>query len=246
MIKRILLSIVLLLVIAYLVVAITAFNRKPAGLVCRDVELVVRDSVYAGFITKKEVAAMLEKKGISPIGKDLDRIRTKTLEQILSKHPLIDRVECYKTPIGKLCIEVTQRIPILRIMSSNGENYYLDNKGTVMPPDAKCVAHLAVVTGNVEKSFAMRDLYKFGVFLQRNSFWDAQIEQIHVLPGRNIELVPRVGDHIIYLGKLDGFEQKLKRVKAFYEKGLNQVGWNKYSRISVEFSNQIICTKREQ
>ena len=22
-------------------------------------------------------------------------------------------------------------------MSANGENYYLDNKGTVMPPDAK-------------------------------------------------------------------------------------------------------------
>jgi cell division protein FtsQ len=91
----------------------------------------------------------------------------------------------------------------------------------------------------------MRDLYKFGVFLQKNSFWNAQIEQIHVLPGRNIELVPRVGDHIIYLGKLDDFERKLKRVKTFYEKGLNKVGWNKYSRISVEFGNQIICTKRQ-
>ena len=142
-------------------------------------------------------------------------------------------------------MEVTQRIPILRVMSANGENYYLDNKGTVMPPDAKCVAHLAVVTGNVEKSFAMRDLYKFGVFLQKNSFWNAQIEQIHVLPGKNIELVPRVGDHLIYLGKMAGFEKKLKRVKAFYERGLNQVGWNKYSRINVEFDNQIICTKRE-
>ena len=192
-----------------------------------------------------DVAAMLEKKGVSPIGKHLDRIRTKTLEQALSKHPLIDEVECYKTPSGKLCIEVTQRIPILRIMSANGENYYLDNKGTVMPPDAKCVAHRAIVTGNVEKSFAMRDLYKFGVFLQKNSFWNAQIEQIHVLPDKNIELVPRVGDHVIYLGKLDDFERKLKRVKVFYEKGLNKVGWNKYSRISVEFGNQIICTKRE-
>ena len=129
--------------------------------------------------------------------------------------------------------------------SANGENYYLDNKGTVMPPDAKCVAHLAIVTGRVEKSFAMRDLYKFGVFLQNNKFWDAQIEQIHVLSDKNVELVPRVGDHIIYLGKLDGFERKLERVKAFYERGLNQVGWNKYSRINVEFSNQIICTKRE-
>ena len=157
---------------------------------CQDVELVIKDTVYAGFITKKEVATLLEKKGISPIGKDLERVRTKTLERELAKHPLIDQVECYKTPSGKLCIEVTQRTPILRVMSANGENYYLDNKGTVMPPDAKCVAHLAVVTGNVEKSFAMRDLYKFGVFLQKNSFWNAQIEQIHVLPGKNIELVP--------------------------------------------------------
>ena len=246
MIKRILLSIVLLLVLAYLIVAVTAFNRKPAGQVCRDVELVIKDTVYAGFITKKEVAAMLEKKGVSPIGKHLDRIRTKTLEQALSKHPLIDEVECYKTPSGKLCIEVTQRIPILRIMSANGENYYLDNKGTVMPPDAKCVAHRAIVTGNVEKSFAMKDLYKFGVFLQNNPFWEAQIVQINVLPGKEIELVPRVGNHIIYLGKLEHFEDKLKRLKTFYEKGLNQVGWNKYSRISLEFGNQIICTKKKQ
>ena len=245
MIKRILLSIVLLLVLAYLIVAVTAFNRKPAGQVCRDVELVIKDTVYAGFITKKEVAAMLEKKGVSPIGKHLDRIRTKTLEQALSKHPLIDEVECYKTPSGKLCIEVTQRIPILRVMSANGENYYLDNKGTVMPPDAKCVAHRAIVTGNVEKSFAMRDLYKFGVFLHNNKFWDAQIEQIHVLPDQNIELVPRVGDHLVYLGKLENFEDKLARLKEFYKKGLNRVGWNKYSRINLEFNNQIICTKRE-
>ncbi|HJC97601.1 MAG TPA: cell division protein FtsQ, partial [Candidatus Phocaeicola merdavium] len=31
-----------------------------------------------------------------------------------------------------------------------------------------------------------------------------------------------------------------------YEKVLSQVGWNKYERISVEFNNQIICTKKEK
>lgn len=245
MVKRILLSIVMLVLIAYLVVAVSAFNRKPADQTCRDMELVIKDTAYAGFITKDELKGILQKKGIYPIGKKMGRISTKSLERELSKHPLIDEAECYKTPSGKVCVEVTQRIPILRVMSANGENYYLDNKGTVMPPDAKCVAHRVIVTGNVEKSFAMRDLYKFGVFLQKNSFWNAQIEQIHVLPDKNIELVPRVGDHVIYLGKLDDFERKLKRVKVFYEKGLNKVGWNKYSRISVEFGNQIICTKRE-
>ena len=97
MFKRILLSIVLLLVIAYLVVALSAFNRKPAGQVCNDMELVIKDTVYAGFITKKEVADILEKKGIYPVGKPMDRIRSKTLERELAKHPLIDEVECYKT-----------------------------------------------------------------------------------------------------------------------------------------------------
>ncbi len=66
MIKRILLSIVMLVLIAYLAVAITAFNRKPAGQVCRDMELVIKDTVYAGFITKEELKGILQQKGYLP------------------------------------------------------------------------------------------------------------------------------------------------------------------------------------
>lgn len=245
MLKRILLSIVMLLIIAYLGIAVTAFNRKPANQVCHDMDLIIKDTVYAGFVTKNEIKGILQNKGIYPVGRKMERIQTKTLERELNKHPLIAETECYKTPSGKICVEVKQRIPILRIMSNNGENYYIDNKGTIMPPEAKCIARRAIVTGDVEKSFAMRELYKFGVFLQSNPFWDAQIVQIHVLPGREIEFVPRVGDHIVYLGKLEHFENKLSQLKIFYEKGLNQVGWNKYSRISLEFNNQIICTRKE-
>ena len=54
-----------------------------------------------------------------------------------------------------------------------------------------------------------------------------------------------VQGHLVYLGKLENFEDKLARLKEFYKKGLNRVGWNKYSRINLEFNNQIICTKRE-
>ncbi|MEG1563935.1 MAG: cell division protein FtsQ [Bacteroides sp.] len=244
MIKRVLLTIVLLAISGYLVVAVTWFNHPVTEQVCRDLELVIKDTANPNFVTRNEVAALLQKKGIYPVGKKLSRIHTKSLEKELNKHPLIDHTECYKTPSGKLCVEVIQRVPILRVMNDKGENYYIDNKGNVMPPTDKCIAHRIIATGNVEKSFAMRELYKFGVFLQNNKFWDAQIEQINVLPGREVELVPRVGDHIIYLGKLKNVEEKLDRLKIFYEKALNQVGWNKYSRISLEFGNQIICTKK--
>ena len=39
----------MLALIAYLIVAITAFNRKPADQTCRDMELVIKDTAYAGF-----------------------------------------------------------------------------------------------------------------------------------------------------------------------------------------------------
>lgn len=243
MLKKILLTIVLLLITAYLLVAITAFNRKPAGATCTDIELVIKDTAYAGFVTTKEIAAILTKKKLNPVGKNMDEIRTAELEEALATQPLIDRVECYKTPSHKICVEVTQRIPILHVINSRGENYYLDNKGTVMPSDAKCTALVPLATGFIDKTFAVSGLYPFGMYLQNDPFWEAQIEQIHVLPDRSIELIPRVGDHIIYLGKAEDYERKLSRVKKFYRKALNKVGWNKYGRINVEFSNQIICTR---
>ena len=54
----------MLLLIAYLVAAVTVFNDKPAHQVCRDMELVIKDTLNAGFVTKNEVAAILQKKGI--------------------------------------------------------------------------------------------------------------------------------------------------------------------------------------
>lgn len=244
MFKKILITACTAVAAAYLFLAVTAFNRKPAGTPCPGLELVIRDSVYAGFVTGADISALLKKQGLDPAGRLPDSIDTQRMEEALAEHPLIDAVECYTTPAGRVCVEVSQRLPILRIMDDAGGSYYIDSKGRTMPLSAKCVARLPVVTGNVSRDFATGELYAFGRFLQQDPFWLAQTEQIHVLPDRTVELVPRVGNHLIYLGKLQGYRQKLKRVRMFYEKALNRVGWNKYSRINVEFDNQIICTKK--
>ena len=81
-----------------------------------------------------------------------------------------------------------------------------------------------------------------GVLLA-DKFWKNQVEQLNVLSDGSVELVPRVGDHIVYLGQPVRVAKKLERLRKFYRYGLAQTGWNKYSRISVEFDNQIICKK---
>ena len=41
-------------------------------------------------------------------------------------------------------------------------------------------------------------------------------------------------------------EKKLDKLKEFYTEGLNEVGWNKYDRINIEFEKQVICTKKNK
>lgn len=83
------------------------------------------------------------------------------------------------------------------------------------------------------------------------------VEQINILPDQNVEIVPRIGNHIVLLGKLpenidrkkrekaiaEFFNHKMTRLEKFYRYGLSEVGWNKYSYINIEFDNQIICRK---
>ena len=65
-----------------------------------------------------------------------------------------------------------------------------------------------------------------------------------MLESGNVELIPLVGEHIIYLGSPTNIQNKLDRMKKFYTEGLNKAGWNKYSMVNLEYDNQIICKKK--
>ena len=150
MIKKILLFIVMLLVVAYLIVATAFFNEKPVNQVCHKMEFAIKDTGSTILITKEEVSELLKQKGQYPVGKKMGEIKSKSIEKLLCNHPLIGRAECYKTPGNKVFIEINQRIPVLRIMSNDGENYYIDNKGKIIPPGTNCLVHLAIATGDVK------------------------------------------------------------------------------------------------
>lgn len=247
MIKKVLILLALLVVATYLVMAMVRLNKMPHDAVCREVEFSIRDagSSQSGFITITELKRLLRQGGLYPQGKPLAGVQCRKIEDYLKKNPYIEDVICFKTPANHVCVEVSQRIPVLYIMADNGDRYYLDTKGKIMP-HAGYVAHLAVVTGAVTRKNAAPLLHELGICMQQDNFWNDQIEQIHVTPARELELVPRVGDHVIFLGKANDMEEKLGKLKEFYQKALSKAGWNKYSRINIEFNNQIICTKKEK
>ncbi len=241
--RKILISIGIAAAVGYAIFAIVAFSYKSDKQVCRTVDVLIKDSARLRFIDRKEIILCLEEKKLNPIGLNMQTIQTEEIEKVLKKQPRIKNAECYKTPSGTVCVEITQREPILRIMNS-GKSYYIDREGEVMPVSTAFTAYVPVATGAINEVFAKGPLYDFALFLRRDAFWNAQIEQIYVDYNEEIELIPRVGNQIILLGKLDNYEFKLNKLLSLYKNGFSRTGWNCYRQINLKYDNQVICTKK--
>ncbi len=113
-----------------------------------------------------------------------------------------------------------------------------------MPVSPNFTVYVPLATGAVDEEYAQNELYDFAEFLNENPDWNAWVDQIVVKPNKDVELIPRAGDFRIVLGKLDNYSEKLARFALFIEKGLNVVGWNRYSEINLKYDNQVVCTKK--
>jgi len=241
----------------YLVLAVTAFNRPDESRdICTRVVVDVADANAGGFIDGKEVSRRLTEAGLYPLHRPMSEVSARGIEERLLNSSFVRTANCTKTIDGTVRIEITQRTPVIRVMSDSGDDYYLDDQSSIMP-GKNYTSDLIVATGHISRTVATRQIAPMGLAILQNDKWRSLIEQINVLPDMSVEIVPRVGNHIVCLGKLPdakGYwnreeqikafvDRKLGRLMKFYRYGLSQAGWNRYDYISVEFDNQIICHK---
>ncbi len=239
-------KIFLLLAIAgYLVVAVWKFASQAEDRICEGVNVEILDSIADGFITESYIRSLLTRNNISPEGMKMSEINLEQIEELMLGESHIESASCFYNAAGALCIKVVPQRPVLHVISQNGDDYYLSSTGLTMPT-ASFNVNLCVATGRISKQFASERLLEMALFIHDNLFWREQIEQIHVLSPERIVLYPRVGQHVIELGSIDGFQEKFDRLRIFYRKGLERVGWNKYSTISLAYDGQIVCTKAKE
>lgn len=229
-------------VTAYLIFAFAAFVTREDTAQCRSINIIIADSAQATLITDNDVDEMLRKASLHPIGKTMKDVDLAQMQHKLQSDPFIKEAICVKTPGDNVNVFVVQRLPLLRIMADNGEDYYVDSKGFPMAARGY-EADLPVVTGHVSNDFVKKRLVAFGELLSQDEFWNNQVMQIQVQPNQDIDLVLRVGNAIVHLGKAENFDRKLSNLRAFYEKVLPHVGWNRYQAISVAYENQVIGIK---
>lgn len=237
---------------AYISYAVAEFRNGNQHSVCEAVDVQVEGGGQSAFLDNSKVEAILSEQHVHPKGRLMSQIRIKEIEKTLRANRFVKKVECYKSDDanavgkGKVCIRVSLRTPVVFVMPTGKEGYYIDSEGVVIP-NTVYSRNIVVATGDISPSYAEQELSVFGQFLSEDSFWNEQIEQIVVTRNRKkqrvVTLVPRVGDQTIFMGTFDKFEKKLRRLKIFYQKGMPQVGWNKYKKLDLQYDNQIVCTK---
>jgi len=181
--------------------------------------------------------------GLSSI--DINKLETK-----LTNFSTLKNVEIFRKVdskgfsfTGKLVISVDERTPIIRIKNLT-DDYYMDAEGVKIPVSGSYVERIMLATGTILDEAIKKSLLKMADFVNKNDFWRAQIEQVFIQANGQLLLLPQVGDYLIEFGTPDDYELKFRNLKAVYQQGFKNLGWNKYQIISVKYRNQVVCTKK--
>jgi cell division protein FtsQ len=238
-------------------------GKEKSNIKCKSLAVHISDENGNEFITKTDVLDLLNSRGKQPLGKKLNDINIGMLEKLINSNPFVANAEVFSTIDGEVNIDISQRVPILMIINNNDEHFYIDDQGEFIPVSQNYTANVIVANGNIFNGYAEKRIFKYNLekvdsvteiqiisqiydlacFINKDPFWNAQIEQIYVNEQTEIELIPRIGSHRIILGDVSQFDEKFKRLMIFYKQGLNITGWNNYSVINLKYKNQVVCTK---
>lgn len=178
--------------------------------------------------------------------KDVDR---EAVAEAASRVPYLRDAYAAVSVSGKIVVKATQRRPIARLFHS-GREFYFDGDGTIMPASKLGGVSVVVASGDFTQPLRadsldaqVQSLVDVARFLDGEKKYRGIVDQLYVERDGDIVMVPKLGDHIVELGPAEDLAGKFGNLVAFYREGMPRAGWNTYSKISLKWNGQVVCTK---
>lgn len=242
-------------VLLALVAVVTGFSAgERKALVCRSLDVNVEQLSGVYFIDESVVIAHVFDAGVPIIGEAIDGINLVKIRHALQQLPSVKEATVYGRFDGRLVVNITQRMPLLRVVGDDKPGYYIDTEGQPMPLSSTYSALVPVVTGKLPMELGndhqaianhpnVKAAFELVNYIEDQPFWKAQVEHIVVLPGGDFEFVPRVGGARVVLGDLRDLDDKFNRLKAFYKAMAAKGNLNTYKRINLKYRDQVVCER---
>lgn len=237
-------------------------SRENMQIVCTGYDISIYSSSNNYFTNAEEVEQIIIKHFDTLRGQHISHEMLKNLHRVVEKIPYTDHARVYRSINGRIGIDIYLREPLIRVINRGNESFYIDVKGYMFPLSEQHTARAMLATGHIDTYFRngkkvfpgyldddiacpgeLSYVFEVATYIHNNTFWNAFIDHIYVLPDNKLELIPRNGAHVIEFGFAENNEGKFRKLKLFYLHGITRKGWNFYSRINLEYKNQVICSK---
>lgn len=251
--KLVKLMVAMLLVAGILILSVSAIGNKDNEKTVNEIQVSVQNDDGQAFITKEKVLELLSKAaGKNVKNQSVSSLDLSLIEQQLEKYDWIRKADMYIDNRNTLRVSIEQEKPVARVFSNDGKSFYLAECGGVLPLSNQVVVRIPIVTnfsGNLKKlksadSLFLYDVGEMAKYIKANGFWMSQIEQIDITGAHKLELIPKLGNHVIRFGSPDNYEEKFTNLLAFYKQVTMKTGWNRYVAIDLRFKGQIVAERR--
>lgn len=242
-------TLILLGAIALLVLVVVANVSRSRALV-RGVEVHIRYGKTPVLVQEQTVKDSIFAAMPALLQQQVRSVDRSQVVEAAGRVPWLSEINASVSVSGKVVVRACQRRPIARLYYGDNE-WYFDSEGVMMPAACDGNCNVLVAGGDFVEPFRTDSLnaqvlalVQLATFLDRESKYGDMIDQIFIERDGDIILVPKLGNHVVELGTLDDLNEKFAHLLAFYRKGMPRAGWDTYSRVSLKFKNQVVCTKR--
>lgn len=229
-------------------------NRDEARRNCRSIEI---SAETAGrFVEDEEVKQFIRDGYGECVGQRINKIDLGAIEHILDNSGAILKSQVWTSSDAVLHVCLSERTPIVRFQK-DGDCFYADAQGCLFELHHNCDLSIPIIDGDFPVNF--REDYKGEaqsleerqwlsqaldmIKAMEGTPWKENITQISVQPKGDIVMVPREGSELFVFGSPAGAADKFERMGRYYTHILPEKGKDYYSRVSVKYKGQIICTK---
>lgn len=219
---------------------IAGYRMRPSEEPCVSLKYDILDQQERMYVTEGELNNLLRSQDLYPVGRAIDRRQIHRIEQIIGHHPMVRTAECYVTPRWEMRIQVTQRVPLLRVQVP-GDAYFIDTDRRVMQARATVKDTVLIATGAVGPQIASRQLADFAQWLQDEPYWKARIRFVHVQTPQMIYLYMRQpGQPRVVLGSMNQYKKKLTKLRTFLDNSAEATQGKQYIEYDLRFHGQVV------
>jgi cell division protein FtsQ len=237
--KHIILIVLAVITVGYTIGVAVWTNSQTKKDVCPALVITITDFGRRQYVTEEELVKLLKRDSLYPVGVVAAKVSIQRIEEVIQAHPMVRKAECYMNQSGIVCVRLTQREPILRVVTGDA-SYFVDRDQTVMPIRESVRTPVLLATGNIGERLACNELAQFALWLEKEPYWQAKIQRVQVVNPKMVYLVQKPdGTHLI-LGEMNGFRGKMNKLRKLYDKGFEQIGWQTYREIDLRFKGQVV------